>query len=588
MVGRLNFNSNKESSVFNSLKYGFIYLLLTASILVLPLRALAVVVLVETPLGNFQIELFDEEAPVTVANFLSYIDDNSYTDSFVHRSVTTFVIQGGQYTYTDDILGEVPEKTSIVNEFSRSNLRGTIAMAKLSGNPDSATSAWFINLSDDNTSLDNENGGFTVFGEVIEGIDVVDAIQALPVYNAGGDFTTLPLINYPGSGVVLSEHIVFTRFSVPDSLNVISDLQVTNTVDNPNPAMGNSVNFTVTVDNAGPEPGAGIEVLDLIPAGMDIFTGTGGPTVNIGTYDETTGVWQIPSLSTSSTATLSLPAIPQQFTDPQCFVNRAGITEIDGYNPVQANDNDIATVFVGGASSCAHLTLTVIPRLFSETQCTTTFPDGLVFNLRVHNAGPDTALNVRPSLSGDLGGTAQAAQTDAVIFEEIAPGTTAFASLRWNLSCARSETVATYTVAMTSDSALSTDSSAVSNTFTVAAGTADVPAAQTPAGDSGGGICFIATAAYGSYMDPHVITLRKFRDDVLMKSAAGREFVSFYYQYSPPIAAVIAEHPGLRVLTRLLLTPVVYTVAYPFVTLLILISLGLGVRIKRRYISLRT
>jgi PKD repeat protein len=91
-------------------------------------------------------------------------------------------------------------------------------------------------------------------------------------------------------------------------------------------------------------------------------------------------------------------------------------------------------------------------------------------------------------------------------------------------------------------------------------------AANVGEDDSGGGsdgACFIATAAYGSYMEPHVLSLRRFRDERLMPHRLGRQFVSLYYQYSPPVAQRIQDSPSLRLLTRLSLTPLVFAVQYP-------------------------
>lgn len=85
---------------------------------------------------------------------------------------------------------------------------------------------------------------------------------------------------------------------------------------------------------------------------------------------------------------------------------------------------------------------------------------------------------------------------------------------------------------------------------------------SAPPSSGGGGGCFIATAAFGSYLDPHVVVLRHFRDNVLLKSQAGSAFVDFYYRYSPPIADFIAEHPSLRVLTRWALTPLIVAVKF--------------------------
>lgn len=169
--------------------------------LLLPHIAIATNVILETPLGDVEIELFDDEAPVTVANFLKYINDGDYNNSFIHRSVPGFVIQGGGFTFTDGMFSAVPTDPPIQNEFNRSNTRGTIAMARLSGNPDSATSQWFINL-DDNTGLDTVDGGFTVFGKVAgDGMTVIDAIAALQTWDfsliLGVVYTNLPLIDYP-------------------------------------------------------------------------------------------------------------------------------------------------------------------------------------------------------------------------------------------------------------------------------------------------------------------------------------------------------------------------------------------------------
>ncbi len=187
-----------------------------AALLAAPAPILATTVVFETTLGDFEVELFDEVAPLTVANFLNYVNDGDYENTFVHRSIPGFVIQGGAFTFADNAVGTVPTDPPVVNEFNRSNLRGTIAMAKLADQPDSATASWFINLADNSADLDSQNGGFTVFGQVTgDGMQVVDAIAALQVWNAGSAFTDLPLIDYPGGNVpVTVDHLVFTTLSV--------------------------------------------------------------------------------------------------------------------------------------------------------------------------------------------------------------------------------------------------------------------------------------------------------------------------------------------------------------------------------------
>lgn len=101
-----------------------------------------------TSLGDFSIELFDDVAPITVTNFLNYVNSGRFNGTVIHRSVPSFIIQGGWLTFdqTNNSLNPITTDPTIQNEFNLSNTRGTIAMAKQEGNPDSASSQWFINL----------------------------------------------------------------------------------------------------------------------------------------------------------------------------------------------------------------------------------------------------------------------------------------------------------------------------------------------------------------------------------------------------------------------------------------------------------
>ena len=165
--------------------------------------------------SQFFIELFDYESPefinteITAENFLKYVDDNSYKNSFFHRAVNGFVLQGGGfYLYEDQEGGlyydEIESKGTIKNEPGNSNTKGTIAMAKVGGDPNSATSQWFINLSDNSNNLDNQNGGFTVFGRILgSGMDAIEGLEIkglneieyfnLGYYLMGSVFSNLPL-----------------------------------------------------------------------------------------------------------------------------------------------------------------------------------------------------------------------------------------------------------------------------------------------------------------------------------------------------------------------------------------------------------
>jgi cyclophilin family peptidyl-prolyl cis-trans isomerase len=149
------------------------------------------------------LSLLPDDAPCTVNNFFDYIDAGAYDDGIVHRSVPGFVIQGGGYRYSGGAFASVPVDPPIVNEPGVSNLRGTIAMAR-SSEVNSATSQWFINVAD-NVFLDTSNEGFTVFGRVVSGMPVVDAIEAHSVIDAcfaldspfASAFEELPLLTVP-------------------------------------------------------------------------------------------------------------------------------------------------------------------------------------------------------------------------------------------------------------------------------------------------------------------------------------------------------------------------------------------------------
>ena len=157
------------------------------------------IVSIDTNFGDFDIELFQDQAPGTVENFLDYVEDEDFVNSFFHRLVPEFILQGGGFTATNSNINDpafqinnVPTDPPIQNEFGLSNTRGTVAMAKLGGNADSATSQWFINLADNSANLDNQNGGFTVFGEVVD-MTVVDQFATFETQNLEGDATNAPV-----------------------------------------------------------------------------------------------------------------------------------------------------------------------------------------------------------------------------------------------------------------------------------------------------------------------------------------------------------------------------------------------------------
>jgi cyclophilin family peptidyl-prolyl cis-trans isomerase len=170
---------------------------------------------------SFDVELFDEDAPITVANFLSYMNAGAYDNSIIHRSTSynpaqVQIIQGGGFQLVGNTISAIPTADPIINEFGLSNLRGTIAMAKIGGQPNSATSQWFFNVTDNpNLDLAVNSGGFTVFGQVIGevGLNAIDQIAGLQVFDinalvgapVNGPFGEVPLIN--GESLVIVDSV---------------------------------------------------------------------------------------------------------------------------------------------------------------------------------------------------------------------------------------------------------------------------------------------------------------------------------------------------------------------------------------------
>lgn len=208
--------------------------------------AAATVVEIRTNQGNISVNLFDETTPETVENFLEYVNSGAYANNVVHRSEPGFVIQAGGFSYNNELpLDTVPTGTPVVNEPELSNVRGTIAMAKLAGDPDSATSQWFINIADNSANLDVQNGGFTVFGQVLaDGMDVVDAINALPRYNLGGAANAIPLIDYDSAS---------NEDPNEENFVLISDIVVTDSATVTNPDLQPAPNTLINNSGGGNE-----------------------------------------------------------------------------------------------------------------------------------------------------------------------------------------------------------------------------------------------------------------------------------------------------------------------------------------------
>ena len=152
---------------------------------------------IKTTLGAITLELDPTNAPITAENFAQYVRDGFYPGTVFHRVIDGFMIQGGGLTAD---MQQKKGRPAIKNEWRNGlkNLRGTVAMARLGGNPDSATSQFFVNVKD-NDFLDrqqSDGAAYCVFGKVVEGMDVVDKIRVVKTGNKSGhgDVPVTPIV----------------------------------------------------------------------------------------------------------------------------------------------------------------------------------------------------------------------------------------------------------------------------------------------------------------------------------------------------------------------------------------------------------
>ena len=145
------------------------------------------VVVIETSMGTIQAELFADAAPRTVENFLQYVEESFFDDTIFHRVMDGFMIQGGGF---DPDMKQKPTRAPVVNEAGNGlkNVTGTLAMAR-TNDVNSATAQFFINVADndflDHRDTSRQGFGYAVFGKVVKGMDVVNAIKGVPTHTVG-------------------------------------------------------------------------------------------------------------------------------------------------------------------------------------------------------------------------------------------------------------------------------------------------------------------------------------------------------------------------------------------------------------------
>lgn len=337
-----------------------------------------------------------------------------------------------------------------------------------------------------------------------------------------------------------------------------ADLAVAKTVSDATLMPGAAVEFTVTVANLGPEDQPAVEVLDQLPPGLVMPIGI-APFLSQGRYEYSTGLWQVDDLAAGSSAVMVLPAQVDADPLPPCLYNEARVISV-GADTDPDNDVAFATLRQPGITRCFDLGLAQIDFAAYSPVCSNS--RRVRFTIQVYNRGPDPADQVVVSLSRTprsipglkFQDTRCLRQGEASCeLSRLAAGQIVF------LDVVSSEFKNNDAREVTAGFAVSSVGTEIGAGDEISEQQWTLPRFENCSIDLGSGAssCFVATAAYGSSLHPHVQTLRRFRDRYLLSHGAGRVIVAAYYRWSPPIADYIADRPRLRAVARGLLWPLV-------------------------------
>jgi uncharacterized repeat protein (TIGR01451 family) len=344
------------------------------------------------------------------------------------------------------------------------------------------------------------------------------------------------------------------------------------------PLPGQPVEFTVEVANSGDETALAVEIQESLPPGLVIPAGMAA-FPSSGDYDPATGLWFVGDLEPGAGETLVVPALVDSAEQPACLVNVARSNFMNEQWPFTVEAR--AAVRADETTHCVDLGVEFgvrVGEFFVFPECDRY--DRYHGSATISNFGPDTARDVvvtigqqpviGPNLrfeDADCSGTASAQCRIA----EIA----AFESVDIEVTSDLFQSFTTFAQTISVAAVTSDVDYDASNDAPSAQGTGGgfSSCAQPDFGDSLDGVaigpaCFIATAAYGSPMHEHVETLRRFRDRFLLPNRPGRAIVRLYYRYSPTAARYLSSRPWLRAAVRWALAPLVYTIAWPALSVL--------------------
>ena len=374
---------------------------------------------------------------------------------------------------------------------------------------------------------------------------------------------------------------IILLISLPTAVALaVPDIYLQKSVNNAFPMENEPVEFTVRVSNIGNEIATDVVVVDqlppelIIPVGLAVFP-------SIGSYDPVTGEWTVGILDAGVSADLVVPAIVTELQPPACIVNSARSLYPGDFD--HTNNEARAAIHQDGVERCADLSAEFsigITEFLFFPECGV--EDRYQGSIEIRNAGPDNARNVvvslrqTPIVGAEISFDDPACQhsgTSICTVVDIAAGTTRVLNVTSALFQNRRGVLQRIDVEVDTTDTDYAPMNNFSSAYDVVSGFSSceeyVPNIQfadtfSPADDVATYLgCFIATAAYGSPLDPHLDSLREFRDRNMMNNRPGRALVRFYYRHSPPLAEFIAERDWLRAVVRGLLTPIVYTIEHP-------------------------
>jgi cyclophilin family peptidyl-prolyl cis-trans isomerase len=406
--------------------------------------------------SNFLVQLFNHDKPATVENFIHYITSGSYSNMFFDRDVPGFVLQGGDYvtsnrTANGPNVGAVSTGTNIFpsqvdSEFNVGplipNAFGTLAMAKLSGEPDSATHAFFFNLADNSANLDFQNGGFTVFGRILSGTNILQYFNTLSapangIFDLNFQIPTLP-VNYDGTNEPTDANFFYGDFAfqTPPPVDTTPPA-VSITFPAPN-AVFPSVNSLTVTGTASDNVGLA-EVFCILTLTTGVYAGESETNAALGTSNWSVdfasiplGVYQLTAFAQDGAGNLSAPAT-QYFSN---FWQLTIITNVNGQLTTNAQyvapGQQYSVTAAPGAEELFYdwqnqgvLSLDPVQSFTAETNLTltvtfvsNTLPAGLAITSPAAGSSVQTSTAGNLAIAGTLPSSATVTQVTCQLFSQ--------------------------------------------------------------------------------------------------------------------------------------------------------------------------